>query len=100
MAVLRPKDRRASEAAAKLFLAKLRQFQQIKMAIFLAQPQTRLPAQRGFAVPRTHFLAHIAAEQPIADSRAQLLGDGAAPFDGQVADAAPCIEPSGTIEGL
>src|SRR5437879_1141205 len=47
---------------------------------------------RRLAVPGTHVLAHVAAEQPLADSSAKLTGQVAAVLDGQVRDASPGVE--------
>ena len=51
------------------------------------------------AVPRADVLADVAAVEPVADLRLQLVVDLAAVFDGQVADAAPRVELVGRREG-
>jgi hypothetical protein len=46
----------------------------------------------GLAIPRTHFLAHVAAEHPPAELTGQLVRDVAPMLDRQIRDAAPRVE--------
>src|SRR3990167_3226856 len=54
----------------------------------------------GEAVPRADDLAVIATEHPVADQRAQIFGDRAFQFDGQVRNAAPGVQHIGADEGI
>src|ERR1700683_3914651 len=51
-------------------------------------------------VPGAHELAVVAAVNPIAERRAQLCGNAARMLDGEIGDAAPCMEPLGRDDGL
>ena len=47
---------------------------------------------RGFAIPGADVLADVAAEDVASHAVAQVLGDGAALFDGEIGNAAVGIE--------
>src|SRR5262245_30003602 len=51
-------------------------------------------------VERANFLADIAAEDVVADERAQLCRDGPVIFDSEISDAASRIEREGIDEGV
>src|SRR5687768_2537424 len=58
------------------------------------------PRRLGEAIPGTDQLAVVAAVDPVADQRPQLLGDGALVLDGEVGDAAAGIQLVGAADRL
>src|SRR5512135_1368580 len=60
----------------------------------------RLDGLVGETVPRTDQLAVVAAIDAVADERAQLDGDAALEFDGEVGDATPRVELIRCSDGL
>ena len=57
-------------------------------------------AAPGELVPGADELAVVAAIDAVAHQRAQLLGNGTRVLDGQVRDAAPCVQPVRRDDGL
>src|SRR6185503_4847749 len=58
----------------------------------VARLEVLLAGRLREAIPRAHQLAVVAAVDPVADERAQLLRDRALVLDRQVGDAAPRVE--------
>lgn len=87
---LQPVDGRAAEKASKLRLIPRQKLRQGRQFTAPELARGRLP---GEPVPRAHFQAIVAAEDPVPDERAQFNGDRTFQFDGQVADAQPRIQP-------
>ncbi len=62
--------------------------------------QVGLVAGRGVPVPGTDLLADVAAEDPVAHLRPELLGDRPLQLDGQVGDAAAGVQLPGAADGV
>src|SRR5206468_168636 len=54
--------------------------------------EPRFTRRRGEAIPRADLLAHVAAEDPVADERPQIARDRALELDREVGDAEPSVE--------
>ena len=94
----RTPEGRAAKTPAELGIRQRDKFHRVKRFQVRPRLQVRFAAPRRLAVPRAHLLAHVAAEQPVADSGPQFVRDRAAQLDGQVADAAPRVELIGRDE--
>src|SRR6267143_6991559 len=53
-----------------------------------------------FAIPRAYVLADIAADHSSSEAQAQRFWNGVAQFDGEIRDAAACVEQIGLGERL
>src|SRR5262249_19381985 len=94
---LGPPDGRAAEAGPERVPVELEQgLQRSERA---GRRESGLATRLGLAVPRTHFLAHIAAEDPLPYLLGQRSRDIAAVLDGQVRDAAARVEHVRADEG-
>src|SRR5262245_64615396 len=96
-AQLAPSDGASPEARAKAILVEGQQF--LHRAEGRRGSQLAIARGRRLPVPGTHFLAHVAPEDPAVKLPAQLLGDLAAMLDGQVRDTAARVEDVGRHEG-
>ena len=90
---------RAFGAAEKLLFRPAKQRRQLGIVQLVARLEVALIGGPGEAVPGADQLAVIAAEHPIADQWAQLDGDCALEFDGQVGNAASRIQHIRTDKG-
>src|SRR5690606_22154205 len=88
-------DRAALGAAQELLLFPGEQLGEGGLVEVVAGAEVRLVGAPRELVPGTHQLAVVAAEDAVADRRAQLLRDPAVVLDGQVGDATPRIQPVG-----
>ena len=86
-------DGAAAQAIVKIVGAPAEQFGEHCIVKTVTHGKVRLAAGLRKTVPRADQLAIIAAVDTIADQRPQFLGNTAVVFDGQVGNAAPCIEP-------
>src|SRR5262249_2093718 len=89
-AALGARNRGAAEALAKRRVVEAEQLGRVD--------QLRLRVV--VAIPGADFLTDIAAEEPVADAGAQLVGNRRAEFNREVADAAARVEHAGGGEGL
>src|SRR5262249_48079828 len=94
---LRARQRGAAEHRAIAFLIEC---QHLRGPRRRSWRERGLPRGRRLRVPRTHLLANVAAEQPVAQLRPELFGDRAGMLDGEIRDAPPGIEHVGVGEGL
>src|SRR5690606_1927953 len=86
-------DRRAFRALQEFLLAPGEQLVQRRFVEPVAGAEVRLVAAPGELVPGAHQLTVVAAEDAVADQRAQFLVDAALVLDGEVGDAAPRVKP-------
>ena len=86
--VWRNRARNAASSSSNNFVSSI--------GLFSAQ-RLQTPLAAGFerVIPRANILADVAAEEPIANARAQIGGNRVAKLDRQIADAARGIEDVG-----
>src|SRR5438445_159099 len=90
---------RAAERLAEAFVVHLDQ--RLEVETRAGAGLELLPAARAVApgrVIRTHLLANIAAEYPLADARPEVVGDGATVLDGEVRNTALGGQVVGRVE--
>src|SRR5690606_13731767 len=90
--VARAADRAALGAPRPFVLGPAEELDELRGVEAVARREI---GQRGAPrelVPRAEELTVVAAEDPVADERAQRLGDRAAQLDRQIRDAAPGVE--------
>src|SRR5687767_12327937 len=93
-------DRRAAQALVELRFGPRKQLHERGSVQAVPCPEIPFSAELGEAVPRADKLAVVAAVDPVADERAQLLGDRAFVLDREVRDAAPGVELVGAADRL
>src|SRR5204862_2787343 len=97
-AALGAQDRTACEELSEALLVQLEEALQ-RPVIQRARLKARFARLRREAVPGTHLLADVAAEDPVADRGPHLERDRAAMLDGPVRDAEPRVELIGRDDG-
>ena len=85
-------DGRAFGALQKLVFGPGEQFQKAGFVQTVPGGEVGLGVDFGEFIPRADQLAVIAAENAVADGRAEFLGDAALMLDGQITDAATRIQ--------
>ncbi len=83
-----------------LRLAPAEELDQLRLVEAVSRNEVRFRAHLRVAVPGAYQLAVVAAEDAIAHQRTQFERYGTVMLDGQVGDAAACIELIGTNEGV
>src|SRR5262249_15222540 len=99
-AALAPEQGCPTKALAKFLLAQAKDLNGVESQEFGTCLEGGIGATRRLAVPRTHLLADVAAEDPITHLPTPLERHLAAQFNGQVADAAASIQHSWSDESL
>ena len=95
-----PLDRRAGKNFAESSVVELRQIGQQGRGQFGPGVKGRIPRGAGELVPGTNGQAVVAAIDAIADGAAEFMWDVALMLDGEIRNAAPCIEPVGCDDSL
>src|SRR6266516_122656 len=88
-------DRRFCESCAKCGVVKPREFGKRRCAQVLARGKFCFAPLLRELVPRAHRKAIVAAIDAVADRLAKFVRDRSLAFDGEIGNAAPCIEPVG-----
>src|SRR6516164_4336175 len=92
-------DGRAAHALLKLRFGPAEELRQRRAVEVVAHLEIRVRRRTCELVPRTHELTVIAAEDAVADERAELHRDRAVVLDGEIGDATSGIEPVGGDDG-
>src|SRR4051812_36043888 len=93
-------DRRAAQALVELLFRPPEKLDHRGAIETVAHREIGLGARLRETVPRTDELAIVATVDAVADQRPQLLGNRALVLDGEIRDAAPCIELVRRNDGL
>src|SRR5207237_9180989 len=90
------RERRAAKPRAEL--DRVEPEQGLELAEHAGRLERRLVAGLGLAVPGTHLLTHVAAEDPLADLLGEIARDVAAVLERPVRDASTRVEDVGRDE--
>src|SRR5262245_54889086 len=91
---------RVLKAFAEFFFGEAQKFDQIGRVEIRPWLEGEFARWRRLSVPGADLLADVAAEEPVADARPPLIGNGASQLDGQITDAAARVEDAGGGEGI
>ncbi len=87
-----PKYRAAGQTIAEVLFAPCEQFDQIRRIQTVAHRKRRFDTLARKPVPGAGHLAVVAAVDPVADERPQILGNASLQFNGEIGNAAARIE--------